>query len=63
LALRMARDCRAIVKQNIMLSLALKLAFLALAIPGFATLWMAVIADVGATLLVTMNGMRLLRKK
>ncbi len=63
LALRMARDCRKIVKQNIMLSLALKLAFLALAIPGFATLWMAVIADVGATLLVTLNGMRLLRKK
>jgi len=63
LALQMARDCRAIVKQNIMLSLALKLAFLALAIPGIATLWMAVIADVGATLLVTLNGMRLLRKK
>jgi heavy metal translocating P-type ATPase len=63
LALQMARDCRRIVKQNIILSLALKLAFLALAIPGIATLWMAVIADVGATLLVTLNGMRLLRKK
>ncbi len=62
MALRMARDCRAIVKQNIVLSLALKLAFLGLAIPGIATLWMAVIADVGATLLVTLNGMRLLRK-
>ena len=36
-----------------MLSLGLKLAFLALAIPGFATLWMAVMADVGATLLVS----------
>jgi Cd2+/Zn2+-exporting ATPase len=63
MALQMARDCRRIVKQNIMLSLALKLCFLALAIPGIATLWMAVIADVGATLLVTLNGMRLLRKK
>jgi len=62
MALRMARECRKIVKQNIMLSLALKLAFLALAIPGIATLWMAVVADVGATLLVTLNGMRLLRK-
>jgi Cd2+/Zn2+-exporting ATPase len=63
LALRMARKSRQIIKQNIMLSLALKLAFLALAIPGIATLWMAVVADVGATLLVTLNGMRLLRQK
>ncbi|MDH3977242.1 MAG: heavy metal translocating P-type ATPase [Gammaproteobacteria bacterium] len=62
LALRMARKARQIIKQNIMLSLALKLAFLALAIPGIATLWMAVLADVGATLLVTLNGMRLLRQ-
>jgi len=62
MALRMARECRKIVKQNIALSLILKLAFLFLAIPGIATLWMAVIADVGATLLVTLNGMRLLRK-
>jgi len=62
MAIRMGRDARAIIKQNIVLSLALKLAFLFLAIPGIATLWMAVIADVGATLLVTLNGMRLLRK-
>ena len=63
LALRMARKSRRVIKQNIALSLALKLAFLALAIPGIATLWMAVVADVGATLLVTLNGMRLLREK
>jgi Cd2+/Zn2+-exporting ATPase len=62
LALCMGRASRAIIKQNIMLSLALKLVFLGLAIPGIATLWMAVVADVGATLLVTLNGMRLLRK-
>ncbi len=62
LALRMARKSRQVIKQNIVLSLALKLAFLALAIPGIATLWMAVLADVGATLLVTLNGMRLLRQ-
>ncbi len=62
MALRMARSSRRIIKQNIALSLGLKLAFLALAIPGFATLWMAVLADVGATLLVTLNGMRLLRQ-
>ena len=62
LALRMAKKSRAIIKQNIILSLVLKLAFLGLAIPGFATIWMAVLADVGATLLVTLNGMRLLRQ-
>jgi len=62
LALRMGRETRRIIKQNIALSLGLKLAFLALAIPGLATLWMAVLADVGATLLVTLNGMRLLRQ-
>jgi Cd2+/Zn2+-exporting ATPase len=63
LALRMARRSRQVIKQNIILSLGLKVAFLALAIPGIATLWMAVLADVGATLLVTLNGMRLLRHK
>jgi Cd2+/Zn2+-exporting ATPase len=62
MALRIARKSRQIIKQNIMLSLALKLAFLGLAVPGIATLWMAVVADVGATLLVTLNGMRLLRE-
>ena len=63
LALRVARKSRAVIKQNIVLSLGLKLVFLALAIPGLATLWMAVLADVGATLLVTLNGMRLLRQR
>lgn len=62
MALRMAQKARRVIKQNIVLSLGLKLAFLALAIPGIATLWMAVMADVGATLLVTLNGMRLLRQ-
>ena len=58
---RVARRYRAIVKQNIALSLGLKLAVLGLAIPGLATLWLAVVADVGTTLLVTLNGMRMLR--
>jgi Cd2+/Zn2+-exporting ATPase len=62
MALRMAQKSRRVIKQNIALALGLKLAFLALAIPGIATLWMAVMADVGATLLVTLNGMRLLRQ-
>jgi len=62
MALRIARRSRTLVKQNIALSLGLKLAFLALAIPGITTLWMAVLADVGATMLVTLNGMRVLRE-
>jgi Cd2+/Zn2+-exporting ATPase len=62
MALRIARRSRALVKQNIALSLGLKLVFLALAVPGITTLWMAVLADVGATLLVTLNGMRVLRE-
>jgi Zn2+/Cd2+-exporting ATPase len=62
-ALAIARRNRVIVKQNIALSLGLKLAFLALAIPGLATLWLAVLADVGTTVLVTLNGMRMLRAR
>jgi Zn2+/Cd2+-exporting ATPase len=61
ITLSVARRNRRIVKQNIALSLGLKLAFLALAIPGFATLWLAVVADVGTTVLVTLNGMRMLK--
>jgi len=62
-ALRISRLARTVVKQNITLSLGLKLAVLALAIPGFASLWLAVLADVGATLVVTLNGMRMLRAR
>jgi Cd2+/Zn2+-exporting ATPase len=46
---------------NVTLSLALKAVFLLLAVVGYATLWMAVVADMGASLLVIANGMRLLR--
>lgn len=58
---RVARRNRTVVKQNIALSLGLKLAFVGLATAGWATLWLAVVADVGATVLVTLNGMRMLR--
>lgn len=58
--LRHARRTVAVIKQNIGLALALKLAFLAAAMTGSATLWMAVLADMGATFLVTFNGLRLL---
>ncbi|MFZ0533665.1 MAG: cation-translocating P-type ATPase [Anaerolineales bacterium] len=61
-AVRTARRTQTIIKQNIAFSLALKAAFLLLTLPGWATLWMAVFADMGASLLVTLNGMRMLRK-
>ena len=50
-----------IIKENITLSLLIKAVFLALAIPGLATLWMAVVADMGASLIVIFNGMRLFK--
>jgi len=59
---RTARRTQTIIKQNIAFSLVLKVAFLALTLPGLATLWLAVFADMGASLLVTLNGMRMLRK-
>jgi Cd2+/Zn2+-exporting ATPase len=48
---------------NVTVSLALKAVFLALAITGSATLWMAVLADMGASLLVIANGLRLLKSE
>ncbi|MBN1476477.1 heavy metal translocating P-type ATPase [Candidatus Sumerlaeota bacterium] len=48
-------------RQNIGFALGIKLIFLALAVPGCATLWMAIAADMGASLAVIFNGMRLLR--
>lgn len=56
-----ARRTLAVVRQNLWLAVAMKVAFLAAAAAGHATLWMAVLADTGATLLVTVNGLRLLR--
>ena len=61
-ALPRARRTQTIIKQNIAFSLVLKVVFLLLTLPGLATLWLAVFADMGASLLVTLNGMRMLRK-
>ncbi|MBS0210803.1 MAG: cation-translocating P-type ATPase [Planctomycetes bacterium] len=55
-----ARECRARLRENVALALGSKLLVLGLAAVGAATLWMAVAADVGATLAVVFNGMRLL---
>jgi Cd2+/Zn2+-exporting ATPase len=58
---RTSRRTRQIILQNITFSLAIKAAFLILTLPGWATLWMAVFADMGASLLVTLNGLRAAR--
>ena len=60
---KLSRKARTIVRQNVALSLGIKALFLALALAGIATLWMAVFADMGTSLLVTFNGMRLLRQR
>ena len=60
-AIRLSRATVRNIRANIAISLVLKVAFLVLAIGGFATLWMAVIADTGASLIVVANAMRLLR--
>lgn len=61
--LRHARRTVAVIRQNVALALGLKAVFLALALAGSATLWMAVAADMGATILVTFNGLRLLHAR
>ncbi|GAB4367216.1 MAG: heavy metal translocating P-type ATPase [Calditrichia bacterium] len=57
---RLSSKTGVIIKQNILIALFLKALFFALAVPGWATLWMAVFADMGASLLVIFNGLRVL---
>ena len=61
--IKLSRKAVAIIKQNITCSLAIKLLALLLVIPGWLTLWIAIFADMGATLLVTLNSLRLLKRK
>ena len=60
--IRLSRDTHALLIQNIALALGIKAVFLVLTLTGTGTMWMAVFADVGASLLVIGNGLRLLRK-
>ncbi len=60
--IRLSRATHAVLVQNIALALGIKAVFLLLALAGLGTMWMAVFADVGASLLVVSNGLRLLRK-
>ncbi len=60
-AIRLSRQARRIIKTNIVLAIAAKAIFLALGAVGLATLWMAVFADMGVSLIVILNGLRLYR--
>jgi Cd2+/Zn2+-exporting ATPase len=60
-ALRLSRATLRNIRANLAIALTLKAVFVALAAAGVATLWMAVLADTGASLIVTANGLRLLR--
>ena len=59
--IRLSKRTHNILWQNITLALGIKVVFMGLALFGSATMWMAVFADMGASLLVVFNGLRLLR--
>jgi Cd2+/Zn2+-exporting ATPase len=59
--IRLSKSTALILTQNIVLALGIKAIFLVLTFTGQATMWMAVFADMGASLLVVANGLRLLR--
>ncbi len=61
--IRLARRTMDVIKQNVMIALGLKAVFLITTILGITGLWIAVIADTGATVLVTLNALRLLASR
>lgn len=61
--IQLSRKTSAILMQNITLALGIKAVFMVLALTGQGTLWMAVFADMGASLIVVFNGMRLLSSR
>lgn len=62
-AIRLGKTTLTIIKQNIFLALSLKAIAVLLVFPGWLTLWIAILADMGATILVTLNALRLLSIK
>jgi Zn2+/Cd2+-exporting ATPase len=60
---RLARATLRNVRTNVAVSLLLKAAFLVMAVAGIATLWMAVLADTGASVIVVANALRLLKER
>ncbi len=63
LLIKLSRRTRKILTQNITFALGIKVIFMVLTIMGFGSMWMAVFADMGASLLVVFNGLRLLKDK
>ena len=61
-AVKLSRTAMRIVTVNVILSLGIKFIFLLLVLAGVGTMWMAVLADVGVSILVTLNGMRMLQQ-
>lgn len=61
--IRLSRKASTVLKQNIAFAIGVKVVFFVLAFFGIASLWMAVFADMGASLLVVGNGLRLLRRE
>lgn len=59
--IRLSRRTMRVLRQNITMALGIKLIFFVLALAGYSTLWAAVFADMGASLIVVVNGLRLLR--
>ncbi|KGP77751.1 hypothetical protein P363_0132980, partial [Paenibacillus sp. MAEPY1] len=59
--IRLSKKTLSIIKQNVAFSLGIKLLALILIVPGWLTLWLAILADMGATLIVTLNSLRLLK--
>lgn len=62
-AIRLSRAALRVIRQNIALALATKALAVLAVFPGWLTLWLAILADMGVSVLVTLNGMRLLRIK
>ena len=60
-ALRLSRRMMNTIRFNIAFAIGVKVVFMALAAAGLSTMWMAVVADMGISILVTLNGMRLLK--
>jgi Cd2+/Zn2+-exporting ATPase len=61
--IRLSQKTGQVLTQNLVLAIGIKVVFFGLALFGVATLWMAVFADMGASLVVVGNGLRLLRSK
>jgi len=61
--IRLSRRTHGVLWQNIVLAVGIKVVFMVLALFGSATMWMAVFADMGATLIVVANGLRLIRSR